>query len=230
MVRDRLGDAGVLITETVIDEEAISTNADTVFPAERLLYEINGVWLSTDTTHAATNYYDGVNGEFDTYTGKIVLNTSLPGDNTSVLLNYTFMRGLPNNVIDQFIVEAKLYVKKYTRKDYIWADGLGADPDEETQIALLAACSLAAMRCLEAIATGDILQFGYQFRLGDLQVESMTSGGFHVQAHIDFLKSDVERKLAMLGRSMHFVARTTKRWGRGAHGYKRHTGGTRSVY
>jgi hypothetical protein len=230
MVRDRLGDAGVLITETVIDEEAISTDIDTVFPAERLLYNINGVWLSTDTTHALTNYFVGANGAFDTYTGKITLHTSLDDDNTNVLLNYTFMRGLPDNVIDQFVVEAKLYVKKYTRKDYVWADGLGADPDEETQIALMAAASLAAMRALEAIATGDILQFGYNFRLGDLQVESMTSGGFHVQAHIDFLKNDVERKLAMLGRSMYFVARTTKRWGRGAHGYKRHPGGTRGVY
>ena len=228
MVRDRLGDAGVLITETVIDEEAISTDIDTVFPAERLIYDINGVWLSSDTTHASTNYYDG--GSFDPYTGQITLNTSLPADNTDVLLNYTFMRGLPDNVIDQFLVEAKLYVKRYTRKDFDWSLGLGADPDEETQIALLAATSIAAMRCLEAIATGDILQFGYQFRLGDLSVESMTSGGFHVQAHIDFLKGDVERKLAILGRAMHFVARTTRRWGRDAHGYKRQAGGKRSVY
>lgn len=230
MVRERLGDAGVLITETVIDEEAISTNTTAVFPAERLIYEVSGIWLTSDPTHSGTDYYDGVNGEVDTYTGKIIPHTSFPSANTEVLINYTFMRGLPNTVIDQFLVEAKLYVKKYTRKDYDWSLGLGADPDEETQIALMAACSIAAMRCLEVIATGDILQFGYNFRLGDLQVESMTSGGFHVQAHIDFLKSDVERKLAMLGRAMHFVARTTRRWGRDAHGYKRHTGGKRSVY
>jgi hypothetical protein len=229
MVRDRLGDAGVLITETVVDEEAISTDANTVFPSERLLYAVNGVWLASDTGHQ-TDYYTGANGEFDSYTGKITLHTSLTNDNESVLINYTFMRGLPDNVIDQFLVEAKLYVKKYTRKDYDWSLGLGASPDEETQIALLAACSLAAMRCLEAIATGDILQFGYNFRLGDLQVESMTSGGFHVQAHIDFLKGDVERKLAMLGRAMYFVARTTRSLGRDAWGYKRQSGGGYKVY
>jgi len=229
MVRDKLGDAGVQITETIIDEEAISESKNVVFPAERMIYSVTSVYLASDPTHAGTEYY-GDTGSFDQYTGAITLKTALPDDNTQVLINYTMMRGIPDTVIDWFLDEAKLYVSDYTKETYTWSDGLGIDPDIRTRVALLASISYAAMQCLESIATGDIIQLGYEFRFGDLEVNNQVTGGFHVQAHIDLLKSDIERKLSILGRKMTFVMRSTKALGRGAWGYKRSASGRRQVY
>jgi Fe-S-cluster containining protein len=222
LVRDKLGDAGNLIAETIIDEEAITTNMDTVFTMYQMIYEVNGIWLITDAGHTGTNYYVGDNGAFDSHTGMITLHTSLPSDNEGVLISYTYFKGLHNDVITQFLTEAKMFVKKYTRKDYTWSQAFDDPPDEETQIALWAATALAAKRCLEALAAGDILQLGFNFRLGDLEIENMVrGGGFQVQAHIDMLNEDVNNKLAMLGRGMYFSARTTKTYGRDHWGYKR---------
>lgn len=227
LVRDKLGDAGNLIAETIIDEEAIASNTTTVFTMYHMIYEVNGVWLLTDIGHTGTNYFDGDNGTFDTHTGMITLHTILPSDNENVLISYTYFKGLHDDVITQFLTEAKMFVKKYTRKSYDWTLAFADPPDEETQIALWTATALAAKRCLEALAAGDILQLGFNFRLGDLEIENMVrGGGFQVQAHIDMLNEDVNNKLAMLGRGMYFSTSSTKLFGRDHWGYKR-TGTTR---
>lgn len=229
LVRDKLGDAGNLIAETIIDEEGIASTSSTVFTMYQMIFEVNGVWLRSDTGHTGTNYYTGDNGAFDSHTGQITLHTSLPSDNEEVLISYTYFKGLHDDMISQFLTEAKMYVKKYTRKDYTWSEAFADPADEETQIALWAATALAAKRCLEALAAGDILQLGFNFRLGDLEIENMVrGGGFQVQAHIDMLNEDIEKKLAMLGRGMYFSARSTKLFGRDHWGYRRTgTAGTR---
>ena len=222
LVRDRLGDAGTLIAETIIDEEAIATDTTTVFTMYQMIYEVTGVWLRTDIGHTGTNYYEGANGGFNEHTGLITLHTTLPSDNEEVLISYTYFKGLHDDVISQFLTEAKMFVKRYTRKDYDWTLAFADPADEETQVALWAAAALAAKRCLEALAAGDILQLGFNFRLGDLEVENMVrGGGFQVQAHIDMLTNDINAKLAMLGRGMYFSARTTQTYGRDYWGYKR---------
>ena len=229
MVRRKLGDAGVEITETMTDEEAISESTTVVFPVERMLYSVSSVYLASDPTHAGTEYF-GTTGTFDTYTGAITLETALPDDNTQVLVSYTMTRGLSDDTIDMLIDEAKLYVEDYTKETFDWSQGVGVDRVTRTAVALNAAITYATMRGLEAIATGDIVQLGYEFRFGDLEVNNQVTGGFHVQAHIDLLKSDVDRMLSILGRKMTFVMRSTKSLGRDAWGYKRSQSGRRPVY
>ena len=222
LVRDKLGDAGNLIAETIVDEESIASSIDTLFTMYQMIFEVTGVWLKTDTEHVGTNYYTGANGEFNAHTGMITLHTSLPSANKEVIITYTYFKGLHGDVISQFLTEAKMYVKKYTRKTYDWTLAFDDPADEETQIALWAAAALASKRCLEALAAGDILQLGFNFRLGDLEIENMVrGGGFQVQAHIDMLNEDIEKKLAMLGRGMYFSTSSTKSLGRDFHGYSR---------
>jgi len=222
LVRDKLGDAGNLVAETIIDEEGIASTDTTVFTMYQMIYEVNGVWLKSDTGHTGTNYYVGDNGTFDAHTGMITLHTALPTDNEEVIISYTYFKGLHDDVISQFLTEAKMFIKKYTRKTYDWTLAFADPPDEETQIATWAAASLAAKRCLEALASGDILQLGFNFRLGDLEIENMVrGGGFQVQAHIDMLNEDVNRKLSMLGRGMYFSTASTTSYGRDYWGYCR---------
>lgn len=222
LVRDKLGDAGNLVAETIIDEQSISSSDSIVFTMYQMIFEVTGVWLASDTTHVGTNYYEGDNGAFDSHTGMITLHTALPSDNEDVSISYTYFKGLHDDVITQFLTEAKMYVKKYTRKTFDWTLAFADPADEETQIALWAAAALAAKRCLEALAAGDILQLGFNFRLGDLEIENMVrGGGFQVQAHIDMLNEDIEKKLAMLGRGMYFSTSTTKSFGRDFWNYRR---------
>lgn len=227
IVRDKMLDAGTLIAEPIVNEQTISSSVDTVFTMYTMVYEVNGVWLRDDTEHTGTNYYEP-DGTYDKYTGMITLGTSLPDPNTEVLISYTYFKGLHDEVIDQFLKESKYFVESYTGKDYDWTQGYGSDPDPEVERALLAAASVAAKRCIQALSSGSILQMGANMRLGDFELESMVrGGGFHVQAMIDLLNEEINQKLAMLGRKMYYNAQSTKSYGRDYWGYKRRGSGNR---
>jgi hypothetical protein len=78
------------------------------------------------------------------------------------------------------------------------------------------------------LSAGDIVQLGYNFRLGDFELENMVGGwGRNIGVQIEMLENDIQQKLAILGRSMYFSARSTRAYGRDYHSYHRRGTGTR---
>ena len=76
---------------TIIDEQNTSTDTThvTLINTAATGITITGVWLLTDPTHAATNYYSG-GSSYNATTRVITLASALPGANTSVLINYSY--------------------------------------------------------------------------------------------------------------------------------------------
>ena len=72
------------------DVQVWSTGSTTVTlpPTSAAGLAIEGVWLTTDPTHAGTNYYTG--GSYNPTTREISLGAALPGAQTQVLVNYTY--------------------------------------------------------------------------------------------------------------------------------------------
>ena len=75
----------------VVDEEDTSSTTLLVTLMNTAASGIvpTGVWLKSDPTHAATNYYTG-GGTYNSTTRVLTLHSALPGANTDVLINYTY--------------------------------------------------------------------------------------------------------------------------------------------
>ncbi|NOR39186.1 MAG: hypothetical protein GQ580_06340, partial [Candidatus Thorarchaeota archaeon] len=171
-VRRMLGDAAEMNTITIINELQTSENASVVNTRYKQVKSVSGVWLATDPDHEATDYYVGIGEAFDIYTGEITLHTPLPGPSTNVLINYTYYKGLPEEVIDEMVTNAKQYICWYTNYEFDWTD-----TENRTKIAIAAMTWRAATGALIYMYAPDIMQKGYNWAIAEFKVESKTWAG-----------------------------------------------------
>jgi len=223
-VRRMLGDAAEMNTITIVNELRTSENASTVNTRYKQIKSVSGVWLSTDPDHSSTEYYAGTGEGFDIYTGEITLHTSLPGPSVNVLINYTYYKGLPEEVVDEMVSNAKQYICWYTNWEFDWTL-----TDNRTKIAIAAMTWRAATGSLIYMYAPDIMQKGYNWALGEFKVESKTwAGSMGIQDLLMLWDSEVNKYLAMLGKYEYFVVASSadqlepyyRSAGRGYHGYR----------
>lgn len=198
-VRNMLSDAGIQMTEVVVDELRTSSDVKVVFVKYTQIHNVVGIWLSTDPTHAGTNYYDG--GSFNAYTGELTLNSSLPDASTNVLINYTHYKGLAESVVDQHISFSKGFVDDYTGKIWDWADVT----DPKTQVAKAAMTIKSAMIALAFMVAPEILQKGFNFRIDEFSVESKTwAGSMGLKDMLTIWNGMLQEHLDLLGKDLKF--------------------------
>jgi hypothetical protein len=219
-----LGDAAEMNTVTIVDELRTSENASMVNTRYKQVKSVTGVWLSTDPDHASTEYYTGANGAFDIYTGEVTLHTPLPGPSMNVLINYTYFKGLPPEVIDEMVTNAKQYVSWYANEDFDFT--LATD---RVKIAIAAMTWRAATGALIYMYAPDIMQKGYNWSLAEFKVESKTwAGSMGIQDLLMLWNKETDGYLAMLGKYEYFVIVSTadarepryRSAGRQYHGYR----------
>lgn len=224
-VRRMLGDAAEMNTVTIVDELRTSETASLVNSRYKQVKSVTGVWLATDPDHTGTDYYTGAAADFDIYTGEITLHTSLANPSTNVLITYTYYKGLPEEVIDDHINNAKQYIQWYTNQEFDWTD----TTDNRTKIAIAAMTWRAATGALIYMYAPDIMQKGYNWSLAEFKVESKTwAGSMGIQDLLMLWNDEVNKYLAMLGRYMDFVVASsadpreprTRTAGRQYHGYR----------
>jgi len=214
-VRQMLGDAGELIPVMLQDELRASSDKTTVFTRYGQILSVSGVWLSTDPDHEGTEYYG--TGSFTIYTRKITLQTDLPTVNEDVLINYTYQKGLPDEVVDNQVTYAKAYVQYRTNYTFDWA---AATPDVETQAAIAAMIYRAAQGCLMYQYAPDILQKGFNFRIEEFSVESKTwAGSMGIRDLLTLWSKHVDEHIAILGDYGYYAAPSSAHYGRNIHGY-----------
>jgi len=219
-----LGDAAEMNTVTIIDELRTSETASLVNTRYKQVKSVTGVWLATDPDHTGTDYYTGVSAAFDIYTGEITLHTSLANPSTNVLINYTYYKGLPPEVIDEMVSNAKLYIQWYTNETFTWTN-----TDDRTNIANAAMIWRAATGALIYMYAPDIMQKGYNWSLAEFKVESKTwAGSMGIQDLLMMWTDEVNKYLSMLGKYEYFVVASSadprepyyRTGGRGYHGYR----------
>lgn len=205
-VRRVLGEAGGMRAITRVNELSISESINKIFPKYTQIYSVSGVWLSTDPDHASTNYYDGVDAEFNAYTGMITLHSDLPSANVDVLVNYTYFKGLSDQVADDQITDAKRYIEYRTDTEWDWT----ATTDREIQIALSGMKYRAAQACLIYQYAPDILQMGFNFSIEEFKVESKTwAGSMGIQDLLMLWNKHVDEQIAQLGEYWYYKADST---------------------
>ena len=205
-VRRVLGDAGGMRAITRVNELGISESINTIFPKYIQIYSVSGVWLSTDPDHTATNYYSGDSAVFNPYTGMVTLDPVLPGTNVDVLVNYTYFKGISDEVADDQITDAKRYIEFRTDTEWNWA----ATTDREVQIAMTGVKYRAAQACLIYQYAPDILQMGFNFSIEEFRVESKTwAGSMGIRDLLDLWNKHVDEQIAQLGEYWHYQAPST---------------------
>lgn len=222
-VRLMLGDAAEMKAVTMVNELRISETTELVNLKYGQIKSVSGVWASTDPTHIGTNYYTG--GSFDAYTTEVKLGVALPGDNTNVLINYTYFKGLSDLVTDQHVTNAKTFVEVQTNESFDWVN---ADNDRRDNLAIAAMTYRASIGALIYQFAPDILQKGYNWKLAEFSVESKTwAGSMGIRDLMDTMNKEVDIYLALLGVYQSFDIPATGDWrdayrtsGRNFHGYK----------
>ncbi len=224
-VRRMIGDAAEMNTITLVNELRASENASMVNTRYKQVKSVSGVWLSTDPDHTGTDYYAGDDGAFNIYTGEITLHTALPGPSTNVLINYTYYKGLPDEVVDEMVSNAKEYVQWYTNEEFDWT----ATTEARVRIANAAMTWRAATGSLIYMYAPDIMQKGYNWSLAEFKVESKTwAGSMGIRDLLDLWNKEVGSYLAMLGKYEYFVVASSadslesryRSAGRSYHGYR----------
>lgn len=216
-VRRMLGGAAELKILLIEDDLITSSSTVTLRVTYTQVYDVSGVWLATDPTHAATNYY-GAGSSFNAYTGEMTLDAALPGLNTSVLVTYSYYKGLPDEVVDDQVTDGKEYVKWYTNRTFDWTASTS-----EVNIAKSAMSYRAAQGCLISLFSPDVLQMGFNFQIEEFRIESKTwAGSMGIRDLLDLWQSHIDALLAILGKYQYFVAPTSyqETEGRGYHGYR----------
>lgn len=225
-VRLMLGDAAEMKAITIVNELRISESTDLVNAKYGQIKSVSGVWAATDPTHAGTNYYSGgEGGSFNTYTTEITLGTSLPGENTNVLINYTYFKGLSDAVADQHVTNAKAFIEIQTSETFDWVN---AGSDRRDNLAIAAMTYRAAVGALIYQFAPDVLQKGFNWKLAEFSVESKTwAGSMGIRDLMDTMNNEVNIYLSLLGVYQPFDIPATGDWrnkyrtpGRNFHGYK----------
>ena len=186
------------------DEVQIPISTDTVTTLHRNVYSVSGVYLATDTEHAATNYYTG--GSYQTHTGLITLGTELANALDPVLITYTYMEGPSTSLLDVCLAEAETEVKlQLSLSDsFDWdalADGAGANQ---------ARYALAALKTMYAMNMPNAVQMGYNYRIGDVEVQTKLWGeGMIAQDLFNRLENHCRKILDFLRGCPHAIVTPT---------------------
>lgn len=169
-IRKILGEIGRQQHLTEEDEILLVANSDTVYADYQDLIDVIGVYLSSDPTHAGTNYYTG--GSFDYKDGIITLGTTLP-PHTEVIVSYVRKHGLTDAEIDVHYEGAKLFLAyKMVYFDYEW-DNPTEDLDK---LAIYTAYNVAVYYCIITLNMGNLVMSGFNYRMEEFEIQTKLWG------------------------------------------------------
>lgn len=210
-IRGELDVGAELGIKQIRDEVVAPTTVTSVYTLHRRIKEVQGVWLATDVNHALTNYY--ANGKFDYISGKLYLGTELPDIINDVRINYTWESGIKDEVIWHHLVASQVWIQEYTGGSFTY----GATVTNLEKSLENAAIALAVIRCVLTINGGNVAQMGYNFRLGDFEVQTKLWGeGMIAQELFKLYLGELDRWLSTIGKYIRFkVARNVTRYSLG---------------
>lgn len=169
-IRNLLDEAGEVGVRQMRDEIIPPTSAYLVYANRRRVRDIQGVWLLTDTTHALTNYYTG--GGFDPESGEIRLGSSLPSLVSDVRVDFSWESGIDDDAIQSHLDTSRRWAIGYTNVEFNYNDN---STEEKRRVEDLAIARTVVL-CILTINGANVAQFGYNFRLGDFEIQSKLWG------------------------------------------------------
>lgn len=189
-VREILGNSGTLNITTITNERSTSIANDSVIVRRKPIYNVIGVWLSTDTDKTGTNFYSG--GSFKRYTGELTLGSTLSSSNVQVVTDYLIDSGLTDLQIARNIQFSRRIIDTETDES-----------NDYTENTLVYDCQiyLTAWISILTLQTPNMLQSGFNYTIGDLDVQTKIWGeGMIAETVLNLYRAEVYRILDKLGR------------------------------
>lgn len=189
-VRNLLGSIGTMDINFIQNERTTSLSTTTIVLRRKPIYMISGVYLATDTTKA-NNLYDSTSDVYNKYTGVLTLTTALSSANTNLVVDYSSYSGLSDAVIEDNMETAQIIIDNETGKTNNYVT------DTTAKRCMI---FLAGWLCLVTLSVPDMLQSGFNYRIGDLEVQKKIWGeGVISEALLNYFRQEVYNLLSQLG-------------------------------
>ena len=171
-VRVLLGQAGKEQMTVEIQEPQIAVTANKMYVNFQDIQDVVGVWAGSDINGTGTNYA-GSGTTFDSRRGIITTSEDMtPG--YEYIVTYSHQHGLTDRDIQRCLddSDADIQVNLYVRDGSI-------NYDTSTNIGKIAYAlklNMALLHCISLLNTGNMVQSGFNYALGELRVETKLWG------------------------------------------------------
>ncbi len=198
-IRNILDEAGELRLHQLKDQVFPPTTLLSVTVDRARIMDVQGVWVLSDVTHEETNYYTG--GTFTAVNGKINLSTSLPNLLSDVRVDYIWESGISDKAIEDLLADSQVWAEGYTQETFEYnMETTNAGRSLESL-----AISKTIIECIITINGANAAQLGYNFRLGDFEVQTKLWGEGMIAGEIFKLyKERLMMDQQVTGRAIYF--------------------------
>jgi len=145
----------------------------TIYTDFQDIIDVSGLWLSSDIFNSGTNYLSGAS--IYPEEGRITMPTNITGwdeTQTEALITYAHIQGLTDQQIQLNINIAESYVQME-----LWEDSINFSGTATYEVfANHTMCTIAAYYSLMAINSSNAIQSGYNYRLGDFEIQTKLWG------------------------------------------------------
>lgn len=194
-VRVILGQAGRLNQIVEDNEPQIAISDSKIYTNFKDITDVIGIWDANDYYHSGTNY--ALSGTFDSKKG--IIYTATSGTLTfggSYLVSYVHGDGVNDRDIQRCLddADAQLSLLLYVREpiNYDTSTTIG-------KIAYATKINLAALHALSIMNTGNILQSGFNYALGELRIETKLWGeGMSTESLVANFEKKINSMIEML--------------------------------
>ena len=171
-VRIVLGQAGRLSHIIESNEPQIAISTRKLYTNFKDLTDVVGIWSGTDYNHSGTNL--SLSGTFDSKAGQILTHSGTTLDlGSDYLVSYVHGDGLNNRDVQRCLddADAQMQLMLYTR------EAVNYDTDTTIgNIAYATKINIAALHGLGIMNTGNIIQSGFNYALGEVRIETKLWG------------------------------------------------------
>lgn len=198
-IRNILDEAGELRLHQLKDQIFPLTTLNSLNVDRARIMDVQGVWKLSDVTHDLVNYYTG--GTFEATSGKINLGTPLLSLLSDVRVDYIWESGISDKAIEDLLEDSKVWAEGYTQETFEYNM-----EDTNAGKALEAlAISKTIIECIITINGANAAQLGYNFRLGDFEVQTKLWGEGMIAGEIFKLyKERLMMDQQVTGRAIYF--------------------------
>lgn len=198
-IRSQLDEAGEVGIRQINDEILPASTLDTIYVSRGRIRSVQGVWKLTDESHSLTNYFIG--GGFSINGREVTLGVNLPDLISDVRISYAWESGISDDALYDHLDRAKKWVTGYSGINFDYDSISGESQDHAKELAI----AFTMLLCINTINGANVAQMGFNFRLGDFEIQTKLWGEGMIAGEIFKLyKENVTYWLSVVGKKVNF--------------------------
>lgn len=193
-VRILLGQAGRLNHIVEKNEPQMAISSQKIYTNFKDLSDVVGIWSGSDVTHSGTNLALG--GTFYSKEGLILTSGSNLTAGQTYLVSYVHQDGLTDREVERCLADAEVNVQLFLYQ----TDDINYDiTTTKGKMTTALKYNLASLHALSILNTGNIIQSGFNYALGEVRIETKLWGeGMSAETLIQRIEMKINGILDML--------------------------------